>query len=219
VDILLEKAGKKFYREWIFRNLDFTVSAGESLAVLGPNGSGKSTLLKVIAGSMMPSEGQITYSSDGVITDPADIFKDVSISAPYLELPEEFTLEEIVRFHFRFKRPVNSLTTAEIISITGLGHAAQKVFRYFSSGMKQRVKNALAILSDTKLLLLDEPCSNLDEDAINWYKELVLKYAAGRVVVVCSNNQESEVEHCLRRINMADYKNRQSSPDLQHQLR
>ncbi|MCX6292574.1 MAG: ATP-binding cassette domain-containing protein [Bacteroidetes bacterium] len=204
--IILEKTGKKFYREWIFRNLDLELSSGNSLAVLGPNGSGKSTLLQVISGYVIPTEGSIQYFNGTEQTSAEDVFEYVSVAAPYLELIEEFTLKEIIRFHFRFKAPANNLTENEIISLTGLEHAKDKVFRYFSSGMKQRTRLSLALLSNVKIVLLDEPCSNLDREGIKWYRELARQFSNDRIMVVGSNSQTEEFDFCQRQINLMDWK-------------
>ena len=205
--ITLEKVGKKFYRDWIFRNLSEELSINDPLAILGPNGSGKSTLLQLISGHIIPTEGTAHYSNEGIKIENEKIFSFVSIAAPYLELIEEFTLQEFIDFHFRFKKRTNQLTTKEIIAIAGLEPSANKVLKYFSSGMKQKVKLAIAFLSETKITLLDEPCSNLDNDAINWYRMMIEKYSANKITVVCSNSVNSEFEFCKRQLNLMDWKN------------
>jgi ABC-type multidrug transport system ATPase subunit len=101
---------------------------------------------------------------------------------------------------------LKDLTTNDVIGLTGLSHAADKFVKQFSSGMKQRLKLSLAILSDTPLLLLDEPVSNLDKAAIQWYKEMIARYTAERTVIVCSNNIEEEHFFCTRQINISDFK-------------
>ena len=166
--ITLNKAGKKFYREWIFRNLDLTLEPGAKLVILGPNGSGKSTLLQILSGATGLTEGQIKYNSNSTEISVDEIYHSISISAPYLELIEEFTLEEIIHFHFKFKKAKNNLSEAEVLNLSGLESKKDKVFKFFSSGMKQRIKLTLAILSDTSILLLDEPCSNLDSEVVKW---------------------------------------------------
>ncbi len=204
--IVLEKAGKKFYREWVFRNLNLELSSADSLAVLGSNGSGKSTLLQIISGSMVPTEGIIQYHENEHKIENEDIFRQVSFASPYLELIEEFTLTEIIHFHFRIKKSVHNFSTDEIISISKLEHAREKIIKYFSSGMKQRVKLALALLSDVKIILLDEPCSNLDKESKKWYRDLVEQYSKNKITVVCSNNQAEEFDFCERQINLMDWK-------------
>lgn len=196
VNITVDKAGKKFYKDWIFRDVDISLKADDSLAILGPNGSGKSTLLQMLAGIVTPSEGKITHSFDNRKLEPLQVFHYIGFASPYLELIEEFTLEEIVHTHFKFKKPVTNFSTADIIAITELDQSAGKVFKYFSSGMKQRVKLTLALLSDAPLILLDEPASNLDKSAVKWYRSLIEKYAGGKLIVVCSNHQPDEYDFC-----------------------
>jgi ABC-type multidrug transport system ATPase subunit len=204
--VVLENVGKQFYREWIFRNLSLTISRGDTLAILGANGSGKSTLLQIISGNVIPTEGKIIYSSGENKIDAESIFRHLSFASPYLELIEEFTLEEIVDLHFKFKSPVNNFSNKEIIELSGLNASSKKVFKYFSSGMKQRVKLTLAILSDVKLILLDEPVSNLDSQSVTWYRKLMEEYTGGKTIVICSNHQPSEYEFCKSQINISDYK-------------
>jgi ABC-type multidrug transport system ATPase subunit len=206
VKISLKKAGKKFYHEWIFRNLDIEITSPGSLAVLGPNGSGKSTFLQLISGSMLPTEGSVNYSTEDSTIEGEEIFRHVSYASPYLELIEEFSMEEIIRFHFQFKKTVHGMSMDEIVSITGLEQARKKTFKYFSSGMKQRVKLTLALLTDVEIILLDEPCSNLDREAMTWYNSLVELYSKNKIILVCSNNQTEEFGFCKRQINLMDWK-------------
>lgn len=204
--IELEKAGKKYFREWVFRNVDLTIEPTQKIAVLGPNGSGKSTFLQLLSGALLPTEGKVLYSKSGTSIDPENIFRQVSIAAPYLELIEEFTLDELVAFHFSFKKTTSNLTNNDIVRLTELESSRAKVFKYFSSGMKQRVKLALALLSEVDIVLLDEPCSNLDSAAILWYKDLVKNYGDDKLILVCSNNQKDEFEFCDKHLNMLNWK-------------
>ena len=204
--ISLNSAGKKYYREWIFRKTNLSFVSGQNTVILGPNGSGKSTLLQVIAGAVLPNEGSIYYH-DGIREVLSEhIFHHVSFASPYLELIEEFTLSEIIRFHFKFKKSVGGISEKEILEATGLQKRSGLAFKYFSSGMKQKVKLTLAFLSDTSILLLDEPCSNLDKSGIDWYQQMIKSYTSGRIVIVASNQNEEEYSFCDSKLNMADFK-------------
>lgn len=205
MDVTLSNIGRRFNREWIFGGIDYTFENGQSYAILGHNGSGKSTLLQVIAGSLTPSSGTIAYMQDGKPVDIDEIYKSVSIAAPYLELIEEFSLSELLDFHFRFKRPLKQLTTKDIIDLLSLESSASKPLKYFSSGMKQRTKLALALCSDTPLTLLDEPASNLDLAGIAWYKNMINQFGGDRTLIVCSN-QDLEYDFCNYRLQITDYK-------------
>ncbi|MEJ7779184.1 MAG: ABC transporter ATP-binding protein [Daejeonella sp.] len=203
--IILEQTGRRFNREWIFRNVNCVFDSGRSYAILGANGSGKSTLLKVISGSLSSSEGKVSYFRDDRAVDIERVFRDLSIAAPYLELIEEFSLSEHIDFHFQFKNYRDGYNKRSMISLLGLQHSEHKAIKNFSSGMKQRVKLALAFCSDTQVLLLDEPTSNLDWQGVQWYLSLVEEFSSERLVIVCSN-QEHEYGFCEERLDVEDYK-------------
>jgi ABC-type multidrug transport system ATPase subunit len=205
INISLENLGRRFNRDWIFRGVNYNFTGGESYAILGPNGSGKSTLLQILNGSLSPSAGDITFLNDGDKIEIEKVFNYLSLAAPYLELIEEFSLEEVIDFHFKFKPYKAGINKDKIIELLSLPGSKNKLVRYFSSGMKQRLKLALAFCSDTPMLMLDEPTSNLDTQGIDWYLSLVEQYAKGRLTIVCSN-QEHEYGFCKHRLNIFDYK-------------
>ncbi|MCF8283373.1 MAG: ATP-binding cassette domain-containing protein [Sphingobacteriales bacterium] len=203
--ISLHKIGKKFNREWIFRNIDFEIPSGTRIAILGSNGSGKSTLLQVLSGILSPSEGSTEYRINETEVPIEEVFQYFTIASPYLELVEEMTLIEMIVFHFSFKGRLQELSNTEIINLLGLEKSTHKEIRHFSSGMKQRLKLALAVLSDVQCILLDEPCSNLDKQSISWYQNLLNTYVANRTLIICSN-QEYEYEICDKSLSIMDYK-------------
>ena len=203
--ITLENIGRRFNREWIFKQVNYDFVTGSSYAVLGANGSGKSTLLQVIAGSLTPSEGKVQYEHQGKEIDVENIYQHISLAGPYLELIEEFTLLEIIEFHFSFKKYLPGTNSNVLIELLGFQRARNKPVRNFSSGMKQRVKLALAVCSDTPILLLDEPTANLDKQGVSWYAELIENYASNRLVIVCSN-QEHEYYFCDHHLQVMDFK-------------
>jgi ABC-type multidrug transport system ATPase subunit len=203
--ISLSDAGKRFNRDWIFRHFSFQFNSGNSYAITGPNGSGKSTLLQVLAGALHINEGKCEWSEGSKSLAPETIFRHVSISAPYLELIEEMTLTEFLVFHSGFKPFLPGMEVKRIAELVGLDNAINKQIRYFSSGMKQRLKLAQCIFSDNEILLLDEPCTNLDADGIQLYQGLISNYGKGRMIVV-SSNDEVEYGFCKERINVMEYK-------------
>jgi ABC-type multidrug transport system ATPase subunit len=206
VFVQFNKAGKQFNREWIFRNVTLSIESGSRTVVLGPNGSGKSTFLQILSGAMMPGEGGMQWFINGNSIPSDLIFQQVALAAPYLELPEELTLKELIRFHFSFKGMMDELNESTIIGHSGLEKATMKPIRYYSSGMKQRVRLLLAICSDTPLLILDEPCSNLDKSGIRWYADLVSRFAGGKTIVVGSNHTENEYAFCDGQIDIMRWK-------------
>ena len=203
--IITENLGKKFRNEWIFRNLNYEFQSGESYTFIGANGSGKSTLMQVLSGFMPHSEGLINYKCSQKNLTIDDYYKHLVIAAPYLELIEDFTLTEIVEFHVKFKPFKNNLSTNEFIDFIELPKAQNKEVKFFSSGMKQRVKLGLAFWSDCEILMLDEPTSNLDAEATFWYLRNVQEHSKNRLLFICSN-QPSEYEFCKNILNIQDYK-------------
>ena len=203
--INLVNAGKRYNREWIYRGVTLEFSAGNSYAVTGPNGSGKSTLLQAIGGMLQLSEGTIQYATANRQLANEEVYRQVSFCAPYLDVIEEMTLLEFLHFHNQFKPFLSSFTEKEIVGEIGLEAAAGKQIRYYSSGMKQRVKLAQAIFSDTSIILLDEPCSNLDSKGIELYHSLIGRYCKERLVIVCSND-EVEYSFCNEVISITAFK-------------
>lgn len=200
----LKDAGRRFNQEWIFRNFTYSFHSAGKYAILGPNGSGKSTLLSVILGSLAPSEGTISYA-DGADIAVEQIYRHISFAAPYLDLVEEFTLQETINFHFKFKQFHPDIDAVQLMDLLGLAKSQDKALKYFSSGMKQRTKLALACCTDTPLLFLDEPTSNLDKQGMIWYHELIEKFSGGRILLVGSN-QENEYSFCDHLIQVMDFK-------------
>jgi ABC-type multidrug transport system ATPase subunit len=203
--ISLSAAGKRFNREWIFRNVHTEFHSSNSYAIIGPNGSGKSTLLQCIGGMLQLSEGQVEYSIENKQLHIEDAYKQIVFCAPYMDVIEEMTLIEFLNFHNQFKSFFDHFSLMQVIDEIGLGAAANKQIRFYSSGMKQRVKLAQAILSDAAVVLLDEPCSNLDTGGIALYHSLIKKYCGNRLVIVCSND-EVEYNFCNTVISIQDYK-------------
>jgi ABC-type multidrug transport system ATPase subunit len=206
LQIKLSNIGKRYNYEWIFRKVDYEFTSDNNYVILGSNGSGKSTLLQVIAGNLIASEGNLNYQIADSKIEEENIYKHISFAAPYLELFEEFTLAESIDFQGQFKPFYEGLNSQQIIELVQLAKAKNKQLKYFSSGMKQRVKLALAILCDTPLLLLDEPTSNLDKKAIDWYQKLINDYSKNRLIIVCSNQQEYEYPFCNKELSIEDYK-------------
>jgi ABC-type multidrug transport system ATPase subunit len=218
--VRLNNVGKRFNREWIFRHFTYQFYSGKTYAITGSNGSGKSTLLQVIAGSLTHNEGTIEISNRQQATGNVQSVKStitnenfyqyISIAAPYLELIEEMTAKEMLHFHAQFKPLIlsgveGSLSIDEILLTVGLQNATNKQIRYYSSGMKQRLKLAQAFFSNTPILLLDEPTTNLDADGVALYHQLIKNYTNEKLVIVSSNDKQ-EYEFCEEILEVGRYK-------------
>lgn len=204
--IILENISKKFNKEWLYKNINYSFLPNNNYAITGHNGSGKSTLLQIIAGFVMPTNGSVFIEHNDAKSTANEIFyESIAIAAPYVELIEEMTANEFLNFHFQFKKIVDNYSVNEILQYIKLESAAKKQVRNFSSGMKQRLKLAQAFFSESKILLLDEPCSNLDKQGFILYNDLIKNFTLNRTVIVCSND-ENEHWFCQSKLQLHDYK-------------
>ena len=180
--------GKRFNRDWIFRGLNAEFETGKMYAVTGPNGSGKSTLLQVLWGQVPQTAGSLAYSVNGARIESEQIYENIAVAAPYMDLIDEFTLEEQFQFHFKLKKTRGGSGISEILRMGNLAGGEHKFIGNFSSGLKQRIKLCLAFYTDCPVLFLDEPGTNLDAKAFEWYRQELANIARDRVVIVASNN-------------------------------
>lgn len=215
--IELQQVGKKYNEDWIFHQVNIRLDAGQHYAFLGPNGSGKSTLLQVIAGYILPEKGKLIYSLQDLSLKakneniaPENVFAHLAFCAPYLQLIEEFNLPEILRFHQHFKPFVPQLSISQITELLELQHVTNKPIKYFSSGMKQRVKLGIAMLSDTPALFLDEPLTNLDAAGTKWYYQIIEKFCAKKTILIASNRPD-EYPFAKQQFNMEAFKRNTAS--------
>ena len=162
-------------------------------------------MLQTIAGAINPSEGKVEMKVDSKQLADDESYKYISLAAPYLEVIEEMTATEFLSFHAAFKPLLPSITIAEMIAVIGLEQNTDKQIRYYSSGMKQRIKLAQAIFSDTPILLLDEPCTNLDVTGYQLYQQLITTYCSNKLIIISSNDQQ-EYGFCQEQILIGDYK-------------
>ncbi|TAE46769.1 MAG: ATP-binding cassette domain-containing protein [Bacteroidetes bacterium] len=182
----LDHVGLKFYQRWLFRDISFDSSQGRKIGLTGSNGSGKSTLIRIIAGQLSPSQGKVLYHSGDKKIAVSELYPWLSWSGPQVEIYPDLTLREHLRLHFRFKSCLLS-DPEEIIPLLGLQAHADKKLRYYSSGMQQRVRTSLALFSESGLLLLDEPTSNMDTHNAARMIELIHAYTGKRLLLLASN--------------------------------
>lgn len=203
--ITVENLSKRYNREWIFRNLNYVFTSGNRYAITGPNGSGKSTLLQILWGQLPPTSGKLHYKKNESFIEVEQIFSHVSVATPYMDLIDEFTLLEQLKFHFKLKPLRPSLSIDDVVDKLYLPHAKHKQIGNFSSGMKQRVKLGLAFFTNTPLLFLDEPGTNLDAKGFKWYHDQLYELPHDQLVILASN-QPSEYKEDTILISMEDYK-------------
>lgn len=205
MQITFQQVSKRYKYDWIFKGIDHCFEQGGRYAITGPNGSGKSTLMKVISGQLSPSKGKVEFEKAGKDVKVDNVFRELSYAAPYIELVEEFTLKEAISFHQKFKPLRSGISVSDIIDLLAFPKAKNKEVRHFSSGMRQRLKLALALCSESSFLLLDEPTTNLDRQGMDWYLQLIDRFLGARTVIVASNI-ELDYSFCDKKISILDYK-------------
>ncbi len=198
-----QNLGKRFNREWVFKKLHFTSQENQTYVILGPNGSGKSTLLQILLGITPPSEGLIKYFKAEREIPATEVYRSMAMCAPYQDLIDEFTLDEMVAFHFQFKKCIVPIDVFK--KEIGLLQAQNKFIGSFSSGMRQRLKVSLALYSECELLFLDEPCTNMDLKTIDWYQQQLKDTKRQRTIFIASN-QAHEYPDDATQVDILGYK-------------
>jgi len=205
--IHLEDISKKYNRDWIFKKINFSFSSQEPYAITGFNGSGKSTLIQIIAGNIRPTEGKVIYTHHDKEILSENIYKKISFCSPHLELIEEFTLKEMLVFHQNMKGFLPGFSIQDLVELSELTSiSTNRKIKEYSTGMKQKVKLLIAVMSDVVAILLDEPCTNFDFKNIDWFHQLVNQQLANRLLLICTNNREEELCLCKNAIAMEDFK-------------
>lgn len=208
ININLESLSKKVSAsELLFKNMNYSINAGEVIAITGPNGSGKSTLLKILAGVMKPTDGKITVNINNQDINIDNFYKYFGFVAPYLNLYEEFNPIEHLRVICKMRNIKFSNEIAmNYLAQFNLQEHYLKPIKAFSSGMKQRMKLILAILNQPSILFLDEPFSNLDEEGISNFEKIIDDFHNRDNVIFIASNDEREISLSNKKINILNYR-------------
>ena len=189
--IKVENLGKNFGERKVISSLNLELRQGESVAITGPNGSGKTTLLKLLLALLRPSSGKVTYYDDGRVLSREELRHRISFVAPYLSLYDQLSAEENLQF-FTAVRGGN-ITGKEIDSLllrVGLEGRGMDLVSEYSTGMKQRLKYAVALSNKPDFLLIDEPSSGLDDSGKAMMTALIEEQRAGSIIIIATNEKE-----------------------------
>jgi heme exporter protein A len=202
VSITADGIEKRYNRRKIFSNINFNLRENDSLAITGRNGSGKSTLLKIISGALSPTEGEISLTIENKNVAASDRFTLVGFVAPYLQLYDEFTALE----NLRLLRRIRGIRTSDetmlaLLRRVNLFDRRNDFVRTYSSGMKQRLKYAFALLHEPPVLLLDEPASNLDDEGIATVRQIIEEQKKKGILIIATNEQH-DAELCQQTIDL-----------------
>lgn len=203
----LQNISKKFDKKYLYQGINFTFHSRQIYGIVGPNGSGKSTLLQIIASALLPTRGAVQYFSGHQCIDKNHLHQYISIATPYMLLPEDLSLAELLPFHFQLKPLFFAQNIKDFVDRCRLQDFYHTPIKNFSSGMKQRLRLGLAFCSQSSLLLLDEPCANLDKDNTLWYQTMLKESSSHRTVIICSNHNEDELFATHQILDLQQYKN------------
>ncbi|MBK8700221.1 MAG: ABC transporter ATP-binding protein [Saprospiraceae bacterium] len=187
MEITAHRLRKSYNGLQVVNNFSHQFRSGEIYGVSGPNGAGKSTLIKMLSGYLSPSGGNIQYQLDGNDLKRNEIYRYVSLAAPYSSIIQDFTLAENFQFLRKFKPLRKEYAYQELLEILSWKDPRDKLVKQFSSGMQQKVNILFAFICETQLLLLDEPTSFFDRDAKAWYKTILEQNKSNRTIVIASN--------------------------------
>jgi heme exporter protein A len=202
ISVAAKDIRKDFNRRVIFEHISFELSNHESLSITGRNGSGKSTLVKILSGLLAPTRGSVSMTVGDSVPKPEHRRACIGFVAPYLQLYDEFTASENLRLAIRLRGSRRQTVETEgLLKRVGLLDCRDDRVGTYSSGMKQRLRYAFALLHGPALLVLDEPMSNLDEAGIRVVKEIIEEQKHIGVVVVATNDAE-EARMCGQNLNL-----------------
>lgn len=198
---------KKFVNRLIFRGVDISLESGSSLAVTGRNGSGKSTLVKIFSNLIKETSGKISFSVNAKEVQREKYYCHTGFVAPYLNLYDELTAFENLRFFSKLKSGINKNEDdiKELLEKVNLYKRRNDIVKSYSSGMKQRLKYAFAVINNPELLILDEPRSNLDEEGINLAYGIAEKQKERGILIIATNDRE-DTELCSSVLNIENFK-------------
>ena len=200
MEILATNLSKKFRQEFVIRDFSHQFKAGNSYAITGPNGSGKSTLLQLIAQFTLPNSGKIEMTG----IDPELVYTQITYAAPYVELIEEYTLTEHLAILVKNNYLPSSIEIDTFEEFIDLQPGRFKLIKNYSSGMRQKIKLGFALLSERPVLLLDEPTTNFDEQAKQWFFNR-LNDQRHKLIIIASNELR-EIEFCSEKIAIVEFK-------------
>lgn len=192
ISVELQGVSHAFKSRPVFNPVSMQFPAGSECLICGTNGSGKSTLGRILAGELTPSDGDVHWSHGKQRLEVDALCKLSQRVSPMTALHPQLTIAELVAFQGQFLPWPSPTAAQELLNGAGLTKHMNKAYRDLSSGMQQRVKLALALASQAGLIVLDEPCANLDASGVAWYRKALQEIRGLVTLVVCSNDREED---------------------------
>jgi len=164
--------GKRFGIRWVLRGVTLDVARGETAGLLGPNGSGKSTILRILGTLLRPNAGTATVNGLDIVRDASSVRGQIGYLAHTPGLYEDLTARENLQFAANMLGLPHELADSSLERV-GLASVANNRVRGFSAGMQRRLALARLIMRSPRVLLLDEPYSNLDEEGVELMNSVI----------------------------------------------
>lgn len=191
---------KSFGRCKILKNINFEIEAGQIVGLLGPNGVGKTTLMKIICGLLTSDAGTITIGGYYLEKNPCEYLSQIGmiIEQPALYYNMDAYMNMLLQARLYGAPDKNRIH--KLLSRFELDNVGKKKIKNFSLGMKQRLGIAMALYSNPKLLILDEPMNGLDPEGIMVMRDLLRDVAKEGVAVLVSSHILTEIERLCSNI-------------------
>ena len=195
---------KQFKNALAVKNISFKINKGKIIGLLGPNGSGKTTTIGMMLGLIKPTSGTVFINHKNIENNRTSLLEKMNFISPYVELPKKLTVEENLKVYGRLygvknlKEKISSLM--EKLNLTEF---RSRKTGELSSGQKNRVSLAKALINDPEILLLDEPTASLDPDVGDYVRSFIENYAStkGSTILLASHNM-NEVERLCSEVMM-----------------
>lgn len=204
LSLTADNLNKNFGKKNIFKNLNISLKANDSLSITGKNGSGKSTLIKILAGILNQSSGDIKLTEGDKIISKQNFYRYIGLVSPYLNLYDEFSAYENLQMVAKVRGISEDLINPAIERV-GLFSRRNDLVKIYSSGMRQRLNLAFSVLHNPFLLFLDEPTSNLDAEGIKLVEEIADEFKKNKILIIATNDN-FEKSLCSKDINIDNYK-------------
>jgi heme exporter protein A len=201
LSLTVEKLSKSFGGRRVIRDLSFTVSAPGSLGITGRNGSGKTTLMKILCQLVPPTKGRVAIRDGDAEIASADCFNYLKMISPEMALYEMLTGYENLKFLSTLAGVrLHRAEQDDLLDRVGLAARGDDLVAAYSSGMKQRLKYAVALMAKPAILLLDEPTANLDDAGKEVVRKIIAKQRSEGLLIIATNEAEDlkQVEHVIR---------------------
>jgi len=202
--IIVDGLTKQFKNILAVKNISFKIGKGKIIGLLGPNGCGKSTTIGMMLGLIKPSSGTVIINGQNIEHNRTDLLEKMNFISPYVELPKKLTVEENLKVYGRLYGVKNLKDKiSDLMEKLNLLDFKSRKTGELSSGQKNRVSLAKALINDPEILFLDEPTASLDPDVGDYIRGFIESYASnkGATILLASHNM-NEVERLCYEVMM-----------------